>query len=59
MSFAKVSFQDSIRMATLNPAKVLGIEHRKGVLQAGADADIAIFSHAGEVVQTIVGGRLD
>ena len=59
MSFAKLSFQDSIRMATLNPARVLGIEHRKGVLQAGADADIAVFSLAGEVLRTVVGGTLN
>ena len=59
MSFAKVSFQDSIRMATLNPARVLGIEHRKGRLQPGADADIAVFSPTGEVLHTIVGGTLN
>ncbi len=59
MRFAKLSFQDSIRMATLNPARVLGIEHRKGVLQPGADADIAIFSPAGEVLRTVVGGILN
>ena len=59
MSFAKLSFQDSIRMATLNPARVLGIEHRKGVLQLGADADIAVFSPAGEVLRTVVGGTLN
>ena len=59
MSFANVSFQDSIRMATLNPARALGIEHRKGLLQPGADADIAVFSPAGEVLHTIVGGALN
>ncbi len=59
MAFANLSFQDSIRMATLNPARVLGIEHRKGVLRVGADADIAAFSPAGEVLQTIVGGVLN
>ncbi len=59
MSFAKVSFQDSIRMATQNPARVLGIEHRKGLLQPGADADVAVFSSAGEVLHTVVGGTLN
>jgi N-acetylglucosamine-6-phosphate deacetylase len=58
MDFAKLSLQDSIRMATLNPARVLGLEHRKGVLRAGADADIVVFSPAGEVLRTIVGGAL-
>ena len=56
MRFAALSFQNSLRMATLNPARVLGIEHRKGALQVGADADIAVFSPHGEVLRTIVGG---
>jgi N-acetylglucosamine-6-phosphate deacetylase len=59
MKFGHLSFQDSLRLATLNPARVLGIAHRKGVLQAGADADIAVFSPAGEVLKTIVGGAVN
>jgi N-acetylglucosamine-6-phosphate deacetylase len=59
MAYANLSFQDSIRMATLNPARVLGIHRRKGVLQVGADADIAAFSPAGEVLRTIVSGVLN
>lgn len=54
--FAGIGFQDAIRLATLNPARVLGLEKRKGCLQVGADADIAVFSPAGQVRQTIVGG---
>ena len=56
MKFAGISFQDAIRLATLNPARVLGVEKRKGSLRVGADADMAVFSPAGEVRQTIVGG---
>ena len=56
MKFANVSLQQAIRMATLNPANVLGIAKRKGVLSVGADADITVFTPAGEVVRTIVGG---
>ena len=56
--FAKISFRDSIRMATLNPARVLGLDERKGILKPGADADIVVFSPNGEVLQTIVGGML-
>jgi len=37
---------------------VLHIQDCRGVLRAGADADIAVFSPAGEVLQTIVGGVL-
>jgi N-acetylglucosamine-6-phosphate deacetylase len=57
--FANTSLQNSIRMASLNPACVLGVQDRKGVLKVGADADIAIFSPQGEVVRTIIGGGLD
>jgi N-acetylglucosamine-6-phosphate deacetylase len=56
MQFANVSLQNAIRMATLNPAKVLGVAKRKGNLSVGADADIAVFTPAGEVVRTMVGG---
>jgi N-acetylglucosamine-6-phosphate deacetylase len=58
MKFGRMSLQDSVRMATLNPARLLGIEHRKGVLRSGADADMVVLSPEGEVRQTIVGGVL-
>lgn len=54
--FAHRNFQDTLRMATLNPARVLRIDHHKGILRAGADADIVVFSPAGEVRQVILGG---
>lgn len=59
MKFARLSFQDGIRLATLNPACTLGIEDRKGMLKPGADADIAVFSAAGEVQRTIVRGLIN
>jgi N-acetylglucosamine-6-phosphate deacetylase len=58
MRFARLSFQDCIRLATMNPARVLGLQERKGVLKAGADADIAVFSPTGEVRRTIVRGMV-
>jgi N-acetylglucosamine-6-phosphate deacetylase len=56
MKFARISLQDAVRMATINPARVLGLEKCKGALSAGADADITVFTPAGGVVRTIVGG---
>jgi N-acetylglucosamine-6-phosphate deacetylase len=35
-----VSLPDTVRMLTANPAKLLGIEFKKGALRVGADADI-------------------
>jgi N-acetylglucosamine-6-phosphate deacetylase len=56
MQFARLQLQHAVRMATLNPARVLGIQDRKGTLTAGADADIVVLTPSGEVVRTIVGG---
>jgi N-acetylglucosamine-6-phosphate deacetylase len=38
-----VPFQDAVRMLTANPAKLLGIEFKKGALRIGADADIVLL----------------
>lgn len=34
---------DAVRMLTLNPASLLGIKFKKGVLRAGADADVVLL----------------
>jgi N-acetylglucosamine-6-phosphate deacetylase len=34
---------DAVRMLTLNPAALLGIEFKKGALRVGADADIVLL----------------
>ncbi|MGA2811038.1 MAG: N-acetylglucosamine-6-phosphate deacetylase [Candidatus Acidiferrum sp.] len=37
------SLCDAVRMLTLNPATLLGLEFKKGSLRAGADADIVLL----------------
>jgi N-acetylglucosamine-6-phosphate deacetylase len=39
-----VSLSEAVRMATINPARRLGIEKQKGVLAPGADADIVLVN---------------
>lgn len=53
-----VSIIDAIRCATLNPAKLLGVEDRKGSLARGKDADIVIFDKDFDVKMTIARGRI-
>jgi N-acetylglucosamine-6-phosphate deacetylase len=38
-----IALPDAVRMLTTNPAKLLGIEFKKGVLRTGADADIVLL----------------
>ncbi len=54
MRFAGVSLPEAVGMASLNPARVLGIDGSKGSLEAGKDADIVIFDHDLKVRHTIV-----
>lgn len=56
MKTAEWDLRRSVRAASLNPAKLLGIDDKKGTLAAGKDADIVVLSRKGEVVKTIVGG---
>jgi N-acetylglucosamine-6-phosphate deacetylase len=38
-----VPLGDGVRMVTLNPASLLGIERKKGALRSGADADVVLL----------------
>ena len=51
------SLAQAVQMASLNPARVMGISERKGTLIPGKDADIVIFDDNISVHATIVGGR--
>jgi N-acetylglucosamine-6-phosphate deacetylase len=51
-----VPLADALRMLTLNPAKLLGIEFKKGSLRPGADADILLLGQGLQVAQVFTRG---
>ena len=51
-----VPLHDAVAMATATPARALGC-HAKGRIEAGADADLTVFSPEFEVLQTFVTGE--
>ena len=53
-----IPIHEAIRMASLNPARVLGLDHRKGILAVGKDADIVVLDSNYEVCMTIIGGKI-
>ena len=55
MKFARWNLQDSVALASLNPARAAGLSD-VGVLKAGARADFAVLTAQGEVRKTIIGG---
>jgi N-acetylglucosamine-6-phosphate deacetylase len=57
MEFAHWDLQQTLRLATLNPARVAGLTNR-GKLAAGAEADFVVLSPRGEVRNTIIRGEI-
>jgi len=56
--FAGLSLQQSVRLATFNPARVLN-RNDIGVIEEGACADFVLLSREGDVQRTIIGGRIE
>jgi N-acetylglucosamine-6-phosphate deacetylase len=54
-----VPLADALRMLTLNPATLLGIEFKKGSLRSGADADILLLDERLNVTKTWTRGFSD
>jgi N-acetylglucosamine-6-phosphate deacetylase len=56
VEYSLCSLPEAIGMATLNPARTLGIDARKGSIGAGKDADLVVMDGKLGVVMTMVGG---
>lgn len=56
--FTNCKEEEAIRNATQNPAKVLHIDHMKGDLLPGMDADFVFLDADLNVQATYVGGNL-
>jgi N-acetylglucosamine-6-phosphate deacetylase len=54
----ELNLRDSVRMATLTPATVVGVHDRKGSLESGKDADITIIDSDVVVKLTMVRGQV-
>ena len=58
VKFSGISLAQAVAMATLNPARVLGVDDRKGRLKPGYDADLIVFDKKFQCLTTIVGGKV-
>jgi N-acetylglucosamine-6-phosphate deacetylase len=52
------SLAEAVKMATLIPARVIGVADRKGSLEAGKDADLVLIDAAVNVYLTMVRGQV-
>lgn len=53
-----VSIEETARMASLNPARLLGVDKVCGSIETGKRADLVAVDDGGRVRLTIVGGRI-
>jgi len=54
----QVPFHQAVKMASLNPARMMGIANERGSLTAGKCADITVMDESGQVCLTIVAGEI-
>jgi N-acetylglucosamine-6-phosphate deacetylase len=52
------SLQEIVKMASYNPAKILGIDDSKGSISAGKDADIIIMDDQFNIMLTMAQGQI-
>lgn len=58
MHLAGASIHDIVRMASINPAKQIGVYDRKGSIEIGKDADILLLDKNYNIVYTICKGNI-
>jgi len=58
ITMAGFSIADAVTMASATPAAVLGLENRKGRIEFGFDADIAVLDRMYNAVLTVVEGNI-
>lgn len=51
-----LNLRDAVRMATLTPAAIVGVDDRKGSLEVGKDADIVVMDANADIRLTIARG---
>jgi len=55
-AFTGIELREAVTMASWNPARLLGLEDRKGCLRPGADADVVVLEPDGTVAGVMARG---
>ncbi|MGE5574465.1 MAG: N-acetylglucosamine-6-phosphate deacetylase [Bacteroidota bacterium] len=58
VSHVGVTLDDAIQMATINPARAIGVERNKGSLTVGKDGDVVVLDDGLNVHTTVVQGEV-
>ena len=54
---ADVPLVSAVKMMSFNPAKLVGMDNKKGSIAPGMDADLIMFDDDIQIKKVIVGGQ--
>lgn len=57
-NLAEIPIHEAVKMVTLTPARVMGIDNKKGSLAVGKDADIVVFNKNINMLMVIIRGDI-
>jgi N-acetylglucosamine-6-phosphate deacetylase len=58
VAFERISLPEAVRMASLNPARAIGEEKRRGSIEVGKSADLVVFDDQFHVSMSLVNGKV-
>ena len=58
INIAEVPLTDAVKMLTATPARIMGLQDKKGSLKAGLDADVILFDENIAIDKTIIAGKV-
>ena len=58
VEFGKIALHEAVRLASLNPARALGMERELGSIDPGKRADLVVFDRQFRVHMTLVNGAI-
>lgn len=59
VNHAGIELDEALRMATLYPARAIGVDNKLGRIHAGYIANLVVFTQDFEIVKTVVNGQMD
>ncbi|AXF75231.1 N-acetylglucosamine-6-phosphate deacetylase [Erwinia tracheiphila] len=57
VEYAGIALDETLRMATLYPARAIGVDHKLGSVEAGKIANLTVFTRDYKIIKTIVNGN--
>ncbi len=57
LKYTDIKIFEAVALASLNPAKLLHVDHAKGSIEIGKDADLVIFDEALNIKRTLSAGE--